>query len=76
MRLRRHIAPMGEWTLPSFFDLPGLRRWALALLGATLGGYLTAYLVLFPAPILRRHGVVPRVLGLSLSEASQQLRNV
>src|SRR5439155_26003167 len=43
-------------------------------LGALLGGYLTAYLVLFPAPLLHGHGVVPRVLGLSLQEASDQLK--
>jgi serine/threonine-protein kinase len=77
MRFRRHIPPVREWTFP--WTLPewsalGARRWALALLGALLGGYLTAYLVLFPAPLLARHGVVPRVLGLSLQEASDQLR--
>jgi len=44
-------------------DALGARRWALALLGALLGGYLTAYLLLFPAPLLHGHGVVPRVLG-------------
>jgi eukaryotic-like serine/threonine-protein kinase len=73
MRLRRHIPPVREWKLP-LLDMHGLRRWALALVGATLGGYLTAYLVLFPAPLLRRHGVVPRVLGLSLPEASDLLK--
>jgi beta-lactam-binding protein with PASTA domain len=73
MRLRRHIPPLGEWKLP-LFDAHGARRWGLALLGSLLGGYLTAYLLLFPAPLLRGHGVVPRVLGLSLSEASAQLR--
>lgn len=77
MRFRRHIPPVHEWKLP--WTLPELsslsaRRWALALVGAMLGGYLTAYLVLFPAPLLTRHGVVPRVLGLSLQEASDQLR--
>ncbi|HVH67856.1 MAG TPA: PASTA domain-containing protein [Gemmatimonadales bacterium] len=75
MRFRRHIPPVREWKLP-LLDAPSLRRWALALLGATLGGYLTAYLVLFPAPLLRRHGVVPRVMGLTLQEASDQLRKV
>jgi eukaryotic-like serine/threonine-protein kinase len=75
MRFRRHIPPVREWKLP-LVDAHGVRRWALALVGATLGGYLTAYLVLFPAPLLRRHGVVPRVLGLSRQEASDQLRKV
>lgn len=73
MRLRRHIPPLREWKLP-LLDAQGARRWALALLGCVVGGYLTAYLVLFPAPLLRGHGVVPRVLGLSLAEASEQLR--
>src|SRR5207244_3131595 len=73
MRFRRHIPPVREWKLPAF-DRLGARRWGLALLGALLGGYLTAYLLLFPAPLLHGHGVVPRVLGLSLQEASDQLR--
>ena len=79
MRFRRHIPPVHEWNLPwrlPEFSALGARRWALALVGAMLGGYLTAYLFLFPAPLLTRHGVVPRVLGLSLQEASEQLRNV
>src|SRR2546425_4774084 len=41
---------------------------------ALAAGYLTAYLVIFPAPILHGHEVVPRVLGLSLAEASAALR--
>ncbi|HET7296253.1 MAG TPA: PASTA domain-containing protein [Gemmatimonadales bacterium] len=73
MRFRRHIPPLREWKL-RLLDVQGARRWALALLGSLVGGYLTAYLLLFPAPILTRHEVVPRVLGLSLSEASAQLR--
>jgi eukaryotic-like serine/threonine-protein kinase len=77
MRFRRHIPPVHEWKLP--WKLPelsamGARRWALALVGAMVAGYLTAFLVLFPAPLLGGHGVVPRVLGLSLQEASDQLR--
>ncbi len=63
MRFRRHIPPVREWRLPAL-DKLGARRWGLALLGALLGGYLTAYLLLFPAPLLHGHGVVPRVLGL------------
>ena len=38
-----------------------------------LVGYLFAYLVLFPAPILPGHQVVPRVLGLTLAEAQAQV---
>src|SRR4029077_4873471 len=76
MRFRRHIPPVHEWKLP--WKLPelsamGARRWALALGGAMVAGYLTA-LLLVPAPLLHGHGVVPRVLGLSLQEASDQLR--
>jgi len=73
MRLRRHLPPVEQWKLPEF-HAPGARRWGLALLGAVLGGYLTAYLLLFPAPLLHGREVVPRVLGLSLQEASEQLR--
>jgi serine/threonine-protein kinase len=39
-----------------------------------LAGYLTAYLLVFPAPLLHGHEVVPRLIGLSLAEASSQLR--
>jgi beta-lactam-binding protein with PASTA domain len=74
MRFRRHLPPLHEWKLPGF-DAPGARRWGLAVVGALLAGYLTAYLLLFPAPLLHGHGVVPRVLGLSLSEASTALKN-
>src|SRR6266545_5306945 len=73
MRFRRHIPPVREWRLPAL-DTLGARRWGLALLGALLGGYLTAYLLLFPAPLLHGHGVVPRVLGLTLQEAAAQIR--
>src|SRR5438876_7103137 len=73
MQLRRHVPPLREWKLP-MLEGSRVRRWAAALVGAVLGGYLTAYLVLFPAPLLHGHGVVPRVLGLSLQEASDQLR--
>src|SRR2546430_16748156 len=73
MRPRRHTPPVREWKLPTL-DALGARRWGLALLGALLGGYLTAYLVLSPAPLLQGQGVVPRVLGLSLQEASDQLK--
>ena len=74
MQLRRHVPPLQAWKLPALGDLSGARRWGLALVGAIVAGYLTAYLVLFPAPILHGHDVVPRVLGLSLQEASAALR--
>jgi len=74
MRFRRHLPPIHEWQLPGF-DARGAKRWGVALLSSLVAGYLTAYLVVFPAPILRGHQVVPRVLGLSLPEASAALRN-
>lgn len=74
MQLRRHVPPLQEWRLPALVELSGARRWGLWLAGAIVLGYLTAYLVLFPAPILHGHDVVPRVLGLSLQEASAALR--
>ncbi len=74
MRIRRHLPPLAEWKLPALAAPGDARRWSLALVGAVLAGYLTAYLVLFPAPILRGHQVVPRVLGLSLQEAAAQIR--
>src|SRR2546429_5584836 len=73
MRFRRHIPPVREWGLPAL-DTLGARRWGLALLGALLGGYLTAYLLLFPAPLFPGHGVGPSVLGLPLQEAADPLR--
>ena len=74
MRVRRHFAPPGAWTLPGVGGPRDARRWGFALAGAVLAGYLTAYLLLFPAPILRGHQVVPRVLGLTLQEAAAQIR--
>src|SRR2546426_10159039 len=75
MRFRRHIpaASQWKWTWPSLGP-NGLRRWALALAGAGLAGYLTAYLVAFPSPIWRSRQVVPRALGLPLEDASRQRR--
>ncbi len=73
MRIRRHLPPLAEWKLP-WLTAPRTQRWGLALVSAVLAGYLTAYLLLFPAPLLHGRQVVPHVLGLSLSEASEQLR--
>src|SRR2546422_351302 len=73
MRFRRHIpaASQWKWTWPSLGP-NGVRRWALALAGAVLAGYLTAYLVVFPSPIWRSRQVVPRVLGLALEDRSEE----
>src|SRR3989442_13605564 len=75
MRFRRHLpaASQWKWTWPSLGP-NGVRRWALALAGAVLAGYLTAYLVVFTSPIWRSRQVGPRVLGLALEDASRQLR--
>lgn len=72
MRIRRHLPPLGGLTA----GLGGSRvgRWVLAGLGALLAGYLTAYLILFPTPIMPGHYVVPRVLGLAVTEAQAEVR--
>ncbi len=70
MRFRRHLPPVDGF---ASFDRRRASRWVLAGLGALIAGYLMAYLVLFPAPILAGHQVVPRVLGLSLAEAQVQV---
>jgi hypothetical protein len=69
MRIRRHITPWQEFRID--------RRWLRWLaIGAAvmLGGYLTAYLVIFPAPILPGHQAVPRVLGLTVAEAQAEIQ--
>ena len=76
MRIRRHLPPLAGWTVPSLAGRRDVRRWGLALGSAALAGYLTAYCVLFPAPILHGHQVVPGVLGLTLQEASAEIRKV
>src|SRR2546422_11690752 len=75
MRFGRPVPAASQWqgTWPSLGP-NGVRRWALALAGAVLAGYLTAYLVVFPSPIWHSRQVVPRVLGLALEDASRQLR--
>jgi serine/threonine-protein kinase len=70
MRIRRHLPPL-DGLAP--VDRRRAVRWALIGLGALLAGYLTAYLVLFPAPILAGDKEVPRVLGLTLAEAQAQV---
>jgi serine/threonine-protein kinase len=71
MRIRRHFPVLEEVK----FDRRWL-RWLAIGAAVTLAGYLTAYLVLFPAPILPGHQVVPRVLGLTLAEAQAEIQKV
>lgn len=49
-------------------------RWIGIGAGMVLAGYLTAFLVVFPAPILPGHQAVPRVLGLTVAEAQAELQ--
>lgn len=80
MRVRRHLPPppsmrpLGGLSMPEA-TRKSLTRWGLAALGALVVGYLTAYLVLFPAPLLPGHHEVPRVLGMSRGEAETALKN-
>ena len=75
MRIRRHLPALPDLRLPSLPKLGGkaIRMLIGAVLGAIILGYLTAYLIIFPAPILPGHQVVPRVLGLTIGEATAQL---
>jgi eukaryotic-like serine/threonine-protein kinase len=77
MQLRRHIPPVREWRLPAFPSLERRRatRWVLIVLGMVLLGYLTVFFFVFPTPILHARQVVPRVLGLTLQDASRQIRD-
>ena len=69
MRVRRHMPAWDEFRITR-------RHWAwLGIgLGTLLAGYLTAFLILFPAPILPGHQAVPRVLGLGLPEAEAEIQ--
>jgi len=69
MRIRRHFEPFEDFKVT-----PRLWKWVAIGAGAVVAGYLTAYLVLFPAPILPGHQVVPRVLGLTLAEAQSEIQ--
>jgi serine/threonine-protein kinase len=69
MRITRHMAPMEDFRLDRRVFV-----WLGIAFGTLLAGYLTAYLILFPAPILPGHQEVPRVLGLALSEAQSEIQ--
>ena len=55
-------------------DFRAIKRWLLYVATALIAGYLTAYILVFPAPILHGREVVPRVLGLSLTEATTAIQ--
>lgn len=71
MRVRRHFSESFEGIT---FDRKLVGTWLLVALGALLAGYLTAYLVMFPAPFRPGHQEVPRVLGLTLAEAQAEVQ--
>lgn len=70
MRIRRHIPTWEGITI----DRRRVAIWAASAFGALFAGYLTAYLILFPAPLLPGHQAVPRVLGMSVAEAQAEVR--
>ena len=76
MRFRRHEPPLPRlsWTVPNPVENRSVRRWLLYVASAVLAGYLTAYLLVFPAPLLHGHDVVPRVMGLSMTDAANAIR--
>jgi len=76
MRVRRHIPPLSDWRAPAWVDRNRVSRWTLYIGGAALAGYLIAFFILFPAPILRGQQVVPRVLGLPAADAQRQLTSL
>jgi len=69
MRIRRRFEPF-----QGFKITPKFWRWLGIGVGTVLAGYLTAYLIIFPAPILPGHQAVPRVLGLTLAEAQAEIQ--
>jgi len=75
MRFRRHMPPVAQWRwhLPAF-EARSARRWGVYVVAAILAGYATAYLLVFPAPLLHGREVVPRVIGLSVADATDALR--
>jgi beta-lactam-binding protein with PASTA domain len=69
MRIRRHFEPFQDFKLtPKFW------KWLGIGVAVVLAGYLTAYLILFPAPLLPGHQAVPRVLGLTIAEAQAEIQ--
>src|SRR5437667_7896846 len=69
MRVRRRFETFQDVKItPKFW------RWVGIGVGMVLAGYLTAYLLIFPAPLLPGHQAVPRVLGLTAPEAQAEIQ--
>lgn len=78
MRFRRHLPPLREWKLPRLTRLPPINReqavrWAFWLAVAALAGYVLAAVLVYPAPLIARRQVVPRVLGIPIAEARREI---
>jgi beta-lactam-binding protein with PASTA domain len=69
MRVRRHFEPFQNFRIT-----PKSWKWLGVGAGTLVAGYLTAYLILFPAPLLPGHQAVPRVLGLTVAEAQAEIQ--
>jgi beta-lactam-binding protein with PASTA domain len=69
MRVRRHFEPFQDFKIT-----PKVWKWLAVGVAMVLAGYLTAYLILFPAPFLPGHQAVPRVLGLTIAEAQAEIQ--
>src|SRR6266511_3742280 len=69
MRVRRHFESFDDFKVtPKFW------KWLGIGVGTVLAGYLTAFLIIFPASILPGHHAVPRVLGLTVPEAQAEIQ--
>lgn len=69
MRVRRHFGAVEDFKLDA-----RVWKWIGIGAGMVIAGYLTAYLILFPAPFLPGHHAVPRVLGLTVPEAQAEIQ--
>src|SRR5213596_1477633 len=74
MEFRRHIPPVRDWRMPNLGERRTATRWVLLVLGMVLLGYMTAFLFVFPTPILHARQTVPRVLGLTVQDAAREIR--
>ncbi|HKV44702.1 MAG TPA: PASTA domain-containing protein [bacterium] len=79
MRFRRHLPPLSTWSAAVHtpevrMDRRNVLRWAGYCVAAALAGYLVAALLLFPAPVFRSRHPVPRVLGMTRTDALAALQ--